>query len=309
MITNLRFVIVSISAIAALSGCASQIRCPDIVGDEGVIAKGAELKEVSAEFVFTEGPATDAGGKIYFTDQPNDRIMIYTTDGTLETFMQPAGRSNGLYFDNDGYLLACADENSELWKIDVKTQTHEVLAHKYKGVRPNSTNDLWVRPDGNIYFTDPFYKRQWWTHDKLTQDGEHVYFLNPKTGKLVRVLDDLTQPNGLIGTPDGKTLYISDIRASKIYQYDIQKDGSLTNRKLFCEMGSDGMTLDCCGNVYITNTLGVVVFNKQGQQIEQIKTPARWTANVTFGGTDNQTLFIAAGKGVYTLQMNVCGAK
>jgi gluconolactonase len=214
-----------------------------------------------------------------------------------------------MYFDNDGYLLACADENGELWKIDIKTKEHTVLAHQYNGTRLNSTNDLWVRPDGGIYFTDPFYKRPWWTHDKPTQGGEHVYYLNPKTGKLVRVLDDLVQPNGLIGTPDGKMLYISDIRDKKIYQYDVQKDGSLTNRNLFCEMGSDGMTLDCCGNVYLTNELGVVVFDKDGHEIERLTIPVRWTANVTFGGADNQTLFITAGKGVYTLRMNVCGAR
>ena len=309
MIFNFRFVATGILMLAALGGCASQIKCPDIVVDEGIIAKSAELKEISTEFAFTEGPATDAAGNVYFTDQPNDRIMIYTTDGKLETFMQPAGRSNGLYFDNAGYLLACADENSELWKINVKTQTYEVLAHAYKGVWLNSTNDLWVCPKGDIYFTDPFYKRKWWSHDKPTQDGEHVYLLNSKTGELIRVIDDLVQPNGLIGTPDGRTLYISDIKAQKIYQYDVQKNGSLANRELFCEMGSDGMTLDCCGNVYLTNKLGVVVFDKNGQQIEQIKIPQGWTANVTFGGADNRTLFITALKGVYTLQMNVCGAK
>jgi gluconolactonase len=307
--TNYRIVMAGILIFAALSGCTSQSVCTDIVCDEGIIAKGALLEEVSTEFKFTEGPATDVAGNIYFTDQPNNRIMIFTTDEKLETFMQPAGRSNGLYFDNEGYLLACADDNSELWKINVETKTHEVLAHDYNGVRLNSTNDLWVRPDGNIYFTDPFYKRKWWTHDKPTQDGQHVYFLNCQTGKLIRILDDLVQPNGLIGTPDGKILYISDIRAGKIYQYDIEKDGSLTNRKLFCEMGSDGMTIDCCGNVYLTNKLGVVVFNSKGQQIEQISVAQPWTANVTFGGSERNTLFVTAGTGIYTLKMNVCGMR
>ena len=287
-------------------GCKMQSCCPANVATEGVIAEGAELVVVSEEFEFTEGPIADRAGNVYFTDQPNDRIMIYTVDGELETFMQPSGRANGLYFDNDGYLLACADENSELWKIDVETKTHEVLAHEYNGVRLNSTNDLWVRPDGGIYFSDPFYKRDWWEHDKPTQDGEHVYYL-AAGGEPVRVIDDMAQPNGLIGTPDGKMLYVSDIRSGKIYRYDIQKDGSLANKQLFCEMGSDGMTIDCCGNVYLTNNRGVVVFNPDGEQIENIKTPAGWTANVTFGGADRKTLFITAQKGVYTMKMNVCG--
>ena len=292
-----------------VTGCGSEMCCSADAAADGIIAKGAKLREISTEFEFTEGPIADKAGNVYFTDQPNDQIMIYTTDGELKTFMKPAGRANGLYFDNDWNLLACADENSELWKIDIKTKQHEVLAHKYNGVRLNSTNDLWVRPDGNLYFSDPFYKRSWWEHDKPTQDGEHVYYLDVKSGKLTRVTDDLAQPNGLIGTPDGKILYVSDIRSGKIYKYDIQKDGTLANKQLFCNMGSDGMTIDCCGNVYLSNGNGIVVFDPAGKQIENIKTPASWTANVTFGGKDRKTLFITAQKGIYTIQMNVCGGR
>ena len=292
----------------SLGGCSFQKKCPDIVQTEGIIAEDAKLQEISTEFTFTEGPAADAKGDVYFTDQPNNRIMVYTTDGELKTFMKPAGRSNGMYFDNDGYLLTCADENSEVWKIDVKTQKHEVLAHEYNGSRLNSSNDLWVHPDGGIYFTDPFYKRPWWAHNQPTQDGQHVYFLNPKTGDLVRVINDFERPNGIIGTPDGKTLYVADIGAGKTYAYDIQPDGLLAAKRLFCDMGSDGMTIDCCGNVYLTGN-GVTVFNADGQQIEHINVPQRWTANVTFGCKERHLLFITAGTGVYTLQMNVCGTQ
>lgn len=288
-------------------GCGSPSHCPKSVVDEGIIASGATLQEVSAEFKFTEGPAADADGNVYFTDQPNDRIMVYTTDGKLETFMQPAGRANGLYFANDT-LLACADENSELWAIDVPTQTHTVLAGEYNHKRLNSTNDVWQRPGGGIYFTDPYYQRSWWTHTQPTQDGQHVYYLDQKTQQLVRVIDDMKQPNGIIGTPDGKTLYVADIGAGKTYAYDIERDGSLTGKRLFCEMGSDGMTIDCCGNVYLTGR-GVTVFDPAGQKIEQIDVPQRWTANVTFGGGGRDQLFITAGTGIYTLQMNVCGVK
>lgn len=300
--------IISISCVVVLclqAGC--QRSC--CLKDKSIVAEGATLQEVSTEFTFTEGPAADAAGNVYFTDQPNNRIMIYTAGGKLKTFMQPAGRANGLYFDHDGYLLACADENSELWKIDVRTKEHTVIASTYNGKRLNSTNDLWVRPDGGIYFSDPYYQRPWWNHKAPTQDGEHVYFLSSDYKKLIRVTEDLVQPNGLIGTPDGKVLYISDIKAKKIYRYRIQKNGTLTDKSLFCEMGSDGMTIDCRGNVYLTNEKGVTVFNPGGEQIEQIMVPQPWTANVTFGGRDRKMLFITASAGIYTVQMNVCGVR
>lgn len=290
------------------AGC-SKPSCCALEPGQGLIADKAALKEISTEFSFTEGPATDAKGNIYFTDQPNDRIMIYTTDGKLKTFMRPAGRANGLYFDRDGYLLACADDKSELWKIDVKTKTHTVLASAYNGKRLNSCNDLWVRPDGGIYFSDPYYQRPWWTHQAPTQDSQQVYYLTPDYKTQARVTEDLTQPNGLIGTPDGKTLYVSDIKAGRIYRYAIGPDGTLAEKTLFCEMGSDGMTIDCLGNIYLTNTHGVTVFNPEGKQIEQIPVPQKWTANVTFGGPDRKTLFITAGPAIYTLQMALPGIR
>ncbi|MGA2798166.1 MAG: SMP-30/gluconolactonase/LRE family protein, partial [Thermoguttaceae bacterium] len=139
------------------------------------------------------------------------------------------------------------------------------------------------------------------------------YFLPPDGKKLICVADDLEKPNGIIGTPDDKTLYISDIKAGKIYQYDIQPDGTLKNKKLFCELGSDGMTIDDRGNVYLSgrgsgpNGKGVTVFDKTGKQIEHIDVPEQWTANVCFGGKDRQMLFITASKGLYGIRMNVKG--
>ena len=290
------------------TGCTPSCKCPDVAKAEGVIAKGAQLKEVSTEFSFTEGPAADKDGAVYFTDQPNDRIMVYTTDGKLETFMQPAGRSNGLYFDRDGSLIACADEKNELWRIDVRTKQHTVLAQRYADALLNGPNDAWVHPEGGIYFTDPYYQRPWWSHQAAPQDRQCVYFLPADGTPPVRVAEDLEQPNGIIGTPDGKTLYVADIQAKKTWAYDIACDGMLTGKRLLCRPGSDGMTLDACGNVYLTGD-GVLVFSPAGEQIAHIKVPQRWTANVTFGGKDRKTLFITAGTGVYTLRMNVCGAQ
>lgn len=295
--------------LCGVSGCTPTCNCAKAVATSGLIAPGAELTEISSEFRFTEGPAADAAGSVYFTDQPNDQIMIYTADGYLKTFMQPAGRSNGMYFDADGSLIACADEKNQLWRINVKTKEHIVLAQRYEGGLLNGPNDVWIHPKkGWIYFTDPMYRRTWWDRGPTEQPTEAVYRINADGTGLVRVIDDLVKPNGIIGTPDGKTLYIADIQDRKTYAYNIEPDGSLTGKRLFCTPGSDGMTLDACGNVYLTGD-GVMVFNPAGEQIEHIKVPQRWTANVTFGGKDRKTLFITAGPAVYTLRMTVCGAQ
>jgi gluconolactonase len=273
----------------------------------GVVAPGAKLVKLSGEFEFTEGPTADATGNVFFTDQPNNRIMKWSVDGVLSTFLQPAGRANGMYFDPAGNLLACADEKTELWSVTSDGKV-SVLAKEYHGKMLNGPNDVWAQPQGGLYFTDPFYQRKWWKHDKMPQDGQHVYHLSADGKELRRVTEDLTQPNGIIGTPDGKILFVADIGARKTYHYDIQEDGALANKQLFCEMGSDGMTMDAQGNIYLTGR-GVTVFDKTGRQIDHIDVAEAWTANVSFGGRDRQTLFITASKGLYSIRLNTKGAK
>jgi gluconolactonase len=272
-----------------------------------VVAPGARLEKLAGDFDFTEGPTCDAEGNVFFTDQPNNRILKWSVDGRLSTFLQPAGRANGMNFGLGGHLIACADEKNELWSI-APDGTVSVLAGEYGGKRLNGPNDVWVRPDGAIYFTDPFYKRSWWTHDTMPQDGQHVYFLSADRRQLVRVIDDLVKPNGIIGTPDGKTLYVADIRAGKTYRYDIAPDGSLAGKTLAVDQGSDGMTLDDEGNLYLTGE-GVGVFDQAGRQIERILIPdERWTANVSFGGKGRRSLFITASTGLYAIATRVTGA-
>ena len=271
-----------------------------------IIAPGAKLEKLAGGFAFTEGPAADAQGNVFFTDQPNDRILKWSTDGKLSTFMQPCGRSNGLCFDGKGNLWACADEKNQLWCIDPAGKA-AVVVKDYQGKLLNGPNDVWLRPDGGLYFTDPFYKRDYWKRGPKEIEKECVYYLGPDHKKLVRVADDLKQPNGIIGTPDGKTLYVTDIGAGRTYVYAIRPDGTLANKRLFCKMGSDGMTIDEEGNVYLTGR-GVPVFDRTGKRIEQIDVPEPWTANVCFGGKDGKTLFITASKGLYGLRMKVKGA-
>lgn len=271
-----------------------------------VVARGAVVMLVASDFSFTEGPAADSEGNVLFTDQPNNRIMKWSPDGRIKLYMQPSGRANGLYFDHDGNLLACADENNELWQIG-KDKEVTVLVRDYNGKKLNGPNDLWVDPKGGVYFTDPFYKRKYWSRAEKEIPEENVYYLSPDRKRLQMVMSDFVRPNGIIGTSDGKTLYVADIGAGKTYSFHIQNDGSLTERKLFTELGSDGMTIDEKGNVYLTGK-GVTVFNKEGKRIEHIPVDAPWTANVCFGGKDHKTLFITASKSVYTVRMKVKGA-
>jgi len=271
-----------------------------------VAKKGSVVEKLAGEFSFTEGPAPDREGNVYFTDQPNDRIMKWSTDGQLSTFLQPSGRSNGLFFDRDGNLWSCADEKNEIWKISAEKKI-EVITGQYNGMPYNGPNDLWISPSGGIYFTDPFYKRSWWNHTEKPQEKQCVYFMAPDHKSVIMVADDLKQPNGIIGTPDGKMLYIADIGGKTTWSYTINPDGSLGNKKLFCNMGSDGMTMDEKGNIYITGN-GVTVFNKSGKELGNIPVPEKWTANVCFGGKDRKSLFITASKGLYRIKMNVKGA-
>ncbi len=271
-----------------------------------VIAPEARLEKLAGGFEFTEGPTSDRDGNVFFTDQPNDRIMRWSVEGKLTTFLQPAGRANGMYFDAKGHLLACADEKTELWSIG-PDGTHTVLAREFGGKPLNGPNDVWERPDGGVYFTDPFYKRDWWKYSTRPQDSEQVYFLSTDYQTLSRVTTDLVKPNGIIGTPDGKTLFVADIGANKTFAFDVRPDGHLANKRLRCELGSDGMTLDVEGNLYLTGK-GVTVCDRDGVQAEHIDVPEPWTANVCFGGKDRRTLFITASKGLYAIRMRVEGA-
>jgi len=272
------------------------------------IAAGAELKLVADGYQFTEGPATDAKGDIYFTDQPNNRILKWTAaDHKVETFLQPSGRANGLFIDRQGRLIACTDEKSQLVQVDPITKEVTILLDQFSGKLFNGPNDVWVAPAGGIYFTDPFYRRDYWQdRGQPEQEKQRLYYL-PKDAKVPLIADEtLVQPNGIIGSEDGKILFVADIGDDKTYQYEIAADGSLLNRKVFCEMGSDGMTRDRLGNLYLTGK-GVTVFDRDGKKLGDIPVPEGWTANVTFGGPEMNLLFITAMDSVYTLEMAVAG--
>ncbi|CAG5005409.1 Gluconolactonase [Dyadobacter sp. CECT 9275] len=280
-----------------------------IMDTRSIVAPGAQVEKLGDGFSFTEGPVADQTGNVFFTDQPNNKIIRWdAVTGKFSVFSDAAGRSNGMYFDKKGNLITCADENNQIWSFD-KNGKATVLVKDYDGKLLNGPNDLWIAPNGGMYLTDPLYKRDYWKRDPaMQQDGEHVYYLSPDHQKLTRVDDQLKKPNGIIGTADGKKLFVADIGAGKTYVYDINKDGTLANKKLFVEKGSDGMTLDAQGNLYITGD-GVTVFDKTGEKIAHFPVHKGWTANLCFAGKNRDILFITAEKAVYGLKMKVKGLK
>lgn len=277
------------------------------LADTGIVANGASPRLISRQFSFTEGPARDRQGNIFFTDQPNNKIWKYDTHGRLSVFMDSAGRSNGLYFDKKGNLLACADEQDQLWSIS-PTKKITVLVKDLDGKKLNGPNDLWISPRGDIYFTDPYYQRNYWTRTKPDIEAQKVYLLAKGKTTVVPLIDTLQRPNGIVGTPDGKYLYVADIKAGKTYRYAINEDGSLGDAKLFTDMGSDGITIDHKGNLYLTGN-GVTVFDPQGKKIAHIPIPEKWTANVAFGGKRRDKLFITASEAIYIVDMKVHGVE
>jgi len=276
-----------------------------IVPPQGIIADGATLIRADTGFAFTEGPACAADGRIFFTDQPEDKIYVWSEISGTKLFIDKCERSNGTFFDRDGNLLACADLYNRIVKFTPEGKMIIVYDKGYNGKHLNGPNDLWPDNKGGIYFTDPYFARDYWEegHSEV-QDTRGVYYLKP-SGELIRVVSDYKQPNGIIGTPDGKNLYVADQGSRTIWKYDINADGTLGNKTSFAPSGSDGMTIDDHGNIYLTSRT-VQVYNSMGEKLGDIPVP-EFPANVTFGGKERNILFITARTSVYTLKMKVKG--
>ncbi|MCH5600621.1 SMP-30/gluconolactonase/LRE family protein [Niabella ginsengisoli] len=271
----------------------------------GIISENQQVKKISSQFSFTEGPAADKRGNVYFTDQPNNKIWFFNAKTEkLREFKKYAGRANGLFIDKEGNIIACADENNELWSID-KNGEVKILLGAVDGKRLNGPNDLWIDAKEGIYFTDPYYQRDYWTRQKPEIVGQKVYYLAAGSTQPVVVDSTIVKPNGIIG--HGNNLFVADIGDNKTYKYTINKNGSLSNKALFVQQGSDGMTLDENGNLYLTGH-GVTVYNRNGVKVAHIPVPEKWTGNICFAGKKRNFIFITAGKSIYTLKMKVRGA-
>jgi gluconolactonase len=294
--------IIPLAVISCVNKSAEKNNQEKEVKPETLVVK--EVEKLAGDFSFTEGPAVDAEGNVYFTDIPNHLILIWTLEDQLDTFRINSGRANGLYFDKDENLLACEGEKGQITSTSPDGD-YRPIATEYNGKGFNQTNDLWPDGKGGVYFTDPKYGSD---ENEIPQDGMHVYYLSPDHNSVIRVCDDFEKPNGILGTPDGKILYVTDAQAGKTYRYDIQEDGSLSNKTLFVELGCDGMTLDDAGNVYLTTSgkQAVDIFSPSGELLESIQVPEK-PSNVCFGGKDRNQLFITARTSIYRVGLNTKG--
>jgi gluconolactonase len=268
------------------------------------------VKQLATGFQFTEGPLWDPDGFLIFSDIPANKIMKWTPPDKVDTFRDPSGNSNGMTFDLQGRLIVCEHGNRRVSRTD-RDGNVTTVADRYQGKRLNSPNDVVVRSDGSIYFTDPPYGVE---DDERELDFQGVYRI-ALDGTLSLLADDFDRPNGLAFSPDEKVLYIADSSQRRhLRAFDVEPDGSLKNGRVFVAMsgpgrgGPDGMKVDQEGNVFSPGPGGMWVIDKTGTHLGTI--PVKEVpANCAFGETDLKTLYMTARRSLYSVRVKVPGVR
>jgi gluconolactonase len=265
-----------------------------------------EPRKLAGEMKFTEGPVADGKGKVYYSDIPNNRIMVW--DGKEnKVWRENSGGANGLKIDKDGNLVVCEGGGRRITRIAVADQKVTVLAEAFDGKKLNSPNDLAIDAKGGVYFSDPRYGKR----DGMELDKEAVYYIPPGGGKIVRVVDDYTRPNGV--HIDKDKIYITDQGANKVWVYGMNDDGTLKDKKEFVARGADGMKVDEKGNLYLATGGKIEIYAQDGKPLGSIAMPEvevngkkvrEGPANLAF---DGKTLYITARTGLYSVEMKVAG--
>lgn len=263
-----------------------------------------QVEEVVNEYGFTEGPLWLPKENVFvFSDIPND--TIFREDGTV--FRKPSGKSNGLTLDRHGRMVICEHWNRRVVRLEPDGK-ETVLAQHYQGKLLNSPNDLIVRSDGTIYFSDPPFGLMYFGPKREAELDVNAVYMITRAGVVTRIIDDMRMPNGLALSPDEKTLYVSDdIDEGYVRAYDVADDGSLSNPRMFADrLEPDGIKVDVQGNLWCTSGFQVVVFRPDGSPLGSITFPQK-TANLAFGGADSRTLIVTARKGVYRVRTLIAG--
>lgn len=287
-------------AIALQFGCNLQAEIPAHIADAS-----AKLELIQNGYKFTEGPALAPDGRIYFTDIPNNRIHVYDpTTNKVGIHRENTGGANGLMFDAQGALIACEGSNRIVTRQVLGEEPKPIATH-WNGKKLNSPNDLDIDSKGGIYFTDPRYGK----NDDREIDIEAVYYLSP-SGEVKQVITNLKKPNGLALSADQKILYVADNAEGSLHAYDVQEDGTVTNHRLLTKEApvNDGFCLDTLGNLYVTTTEGLKIFDPSGKHLGTIDVP-EVPANCAFGVKGTKILYITAKTGFYKIQLKVDGLK
>ncbi|MBN9517128.1 SMP-30/gluconolactonase/LRE family protein [bacterium] len=267
------------------------------------------VKKMDGKYAFTEGPAADADGNVYFSDIPNKTIHKIDPAGKVSVFRENSNSANGLMVNAKGEVVACEMEGAVV-ALSADGKARRVVAGEHDGKRFNAPNDLVLDRAGGVYFTDPMFRAPM----PLPQGKTCVYYADA-AGKVTRLIDDLPNPNGVLLSPDEKTLYVLPSGQKQMMAYPVEAPGKLGKGRVFCELeqakaggsgGGDGGTVDSKGNVYVTSATGLQVFDPAGKRLGTIRFPEQ-PANATFGGKDLKTLYVTARTSAYTCPMEVAG--
>ncbi len=297
------------------TACAADFQSDQPAEFARCVPPDAVVRKLAGDFAFIEGPVwITAGAYLVFSDIPQDRLNRWTPAGGVTTFRQPSHNANGNTIDRTGRLLTCEHSGRRV-AIAEADGTVRTLVDAFEGRKFNSPNDVVVKSDGTVWFTDPEYglKTNPTTKQKegKEQPGNYVYRHDPKTGRTTAVVKDFVQPNGLAFSPDEKILYIADSGAPKhIRSFTVKADGTLGGGQVFCTIdqgGPDGIRVDADGRVWSSAGDGVQIFGSDGRRIGRILVPES-PANLCFGGDDGKTLFMTARKSLYAVRVSVGAA-
>ena len=286
------------------------VRSPKLLD---LIDADAELEQLGSGCEFTEGPVWHAEGKfLLFSDIPANQMKKWTAEEGITNFRVPSGKSNGLTYDKQGRLIAAEHANRRVSRTEADGTVVTIASH-YEGKRLNSPNDVVVKSDGSIYFSDPPYglTADYGIEGEQDLDFQGVYRLSADGQTLTLLIDDFDRPNGLCFSPDESILYIDDTERMHIRAFDVQPDGTIANGRIFAEEEGDdgvpdGMKIDVHGNVYLTGPGGIWIFDASGEHLGVLQISEQ-AANLGWGGDDWSTLFITASTSLYSIQCKVSG--